>query len=166
MFALISLCAGVSALTSDPRFLLVRDGRLTAAWGLWFFASLFTKRPVAFAFARVLLEGRRAWDRRTRGWAPPTEQSWDQLWDEEPAFRRIWLVSAAIWGAGTLADAVVRVIMAYALPVDEVPALGGASWPVTFVVLQVITNIYYHRAGLWPLLSAPRRSVPESPINA
>jgi hypothetical protein len=65
-----------------------------------------------------------------------------------------------------MADAVLRVLMAYALPVDEVPGLSGALWPVTFVVLQVITNIYYHRAGLWPLLSAQRRTVSESPINA
>ncbi|HJP76326.1 MAG TPA: VC0807 family protein [Pseudonocardiaceae bacterium] len=162
MFALISLSAGVSALTSDPRFLLVRDGWLTGAWGLWFFASLFTRRPVAFAFARVLLEGRRAWDSRTRRWAPPTERSWDQLWDEEPAFRRIWRMSTVMWGAGTVVDAVLRVIMAYTLPVDEVPALGGALWPVTFVVLQVITNIYYHRAGLWRMLIA----VPQPAISA
>lgn len=166
MFALISLSAAVSALTSDPRFLLVRDGWLTGAWGMWFFGSLFTRRPVAFALARVLLEGRRVWDSRTRGWARPTQRSWDRLWDEEPRFRRIWRISTALWGAGTMADAVLRVLMAETLPVDEVPALSGALWPVTFVVLQVITNVYYHRAGLWPLLSAQGRTVSESPINA
>ena len=64
-------------------------------------------------------------------------------------------MSSVIWGAGLLADAVIRVAMAYALPVDVVPGLGGALWPVTFVVLQVVTNVYYQLAGLNRLLGAP-----------
>ncbi len=44
--------------------------------------------------------------------------------------------------------------MSYTLPVTAVPALGGALWPVTFLLLQVITNIYYHFAGLNRLLGA------------
>jgi hypothetical protein len=59
-----------------------------------------------------------------------------------------------MWGTGLLADAVARVIMSYTLPVAVVPGLGGALWPVTFVVLQVVTNIYYHFAGLNRLLGA------------
>ncbi len=35
-----------------------------------------------------------------------------------------------------------------------VPGLSGALWPVTFVVLQVITNIYYQVAGLNRMLGA------------
>jgi ABC-type glycerol-3-phosphate transport system permease component len=165
MFALMLLSAGVSALTSDPRFLLVRDGWLTGVWGLWFFASLLTRRPVAFAFARVFLEGRRAYDQRTRGWVAPTPKSWDELWDEEPRFRRIWRVSTVMWGVGTMADAALRVLMAYALPVDVVPGLNGALWPVTLIALQVITNVYYFRAGLWRILSAERPAVPAESIS-
>lgn len=48
--------------------------------------------------------------------------------------------------------------MAYTLPVDRVPALGGALWPVTFLVLQVITNVYFFRAGLWDMLRGERDS--------
>jgi len=35
-----------------------------------------------------------------------------------------------------------------------VPGLSGALWPVTFVVLQVVTNIYYQFAGLNRMLGA------------
>ena len=38
---------------------------------------------------------------------------------------------------------------------NVVPGLGGALWPVTFVVLQLITNVYYQLAGLNRLLGAP-----------
>jgi hypothetical protein len=39
--------------------------------------------------------------------------------------------------------------------VTVVPALGSALWPVTFVLIQIVTNVYYHRAGLYRLLGAP-----------
>ena len=32
--------------------------------------------------------------------------------------------------------------------------LGGLLWPVTFVVIQLVTNAYYHRAGLYRILGA------------
>ncbi len=35
-----------------------------------------------------------------------------------------------------------------------VPGLGGVLWPATFVVIQVVTNVYYHRAGLYRILGA------------
>jgi hypothetical protein len=151
----------LSFVTDSPRFLLARDGFITALWGLWFLATLrprWARRPAAFVMARPLMEGRRLFG----------SASWDDLWASEPAFGKIWRVSTAIWGAGLLADAVVRVLMSYTLPVAVVPGLGGALWPVTFVVIQVATNVYYHRAGLYRLLDAPindwrpRRAVPRS----
>jgi hypothetical protein len=44
--------------------------------------------------------------------------------------------------------------MAYALPVSVVPGLAGALYPVTVLVLQVVTNVYFHRAGLYRMLGA------------
>jgi hypothetical protein len=146
LFVLTTIVASilVSVIARDPRFLLARDGLITGLWGLWFLASVRARRPAAFTFARPLLEGRKSF----------TVRDWDALWQAEPAFRRIWRVSTVMWGTGLLADAVARVIMSYTLPVAVVPGLGGALWPVTFVVLQVVTNIYYHFAGLNRLLGA------------
>jgi hypothetical protein len=134
----------VSVVARDPRFLLAKDGLITGLWGLWFLASVRARRPAAFGFARPLMEGRRMFAVR----------DWDALWQAEPAFRRIWRVSTVIWGTGLLADAAVRVVMSYTLPVAVVPGLGGALWPVTFVLVQIITNIYYQAAGLNRLLGA------------
>jgi hypothetical protein len=134
----------LSLLTDNPRFLLAREGFITALWGLWFLATLRAKRPAAFRLARPLMEGRRSFG----------QASWDELWATEPAFGRIWRVSTVMWGAGLLVDAVLRVLMSYTLPVAVVPGLGGALWPVTFIVLQVVTNVYYHRAGLYRMLGA------------
>jgi len=134
----------ISVISHSPRFLLAKDGLLTSVWGIWFLASLRARRPAAFLFARPLLEGRRAFAVR----------DWDLLWDTEPRFRRIWRVSTVIWGLALLADAVIRVVMSYTLPVDVVPGLGGALYLVTFVVIQIVTNVYYQMAGLNRLLGA------------
>ena len=42
--------------------------------------------------------------------------------------------------------------MATTFPVGVVPTLGGALWPVTFVLLQVVTNVYFARAGFFRIL--------------
>jgi hypothetical protein len=152
MTTLLLFSSGASLLSGSPRFLLARDGAITAITGIWFFASLLGKRPLTFTFARPLLEGRKLFDPTIRQWVTPTGQSWDTLWQRIPAFRRLWRVTAAIWGACTLLDAMIRVVMAYTLPVDVVPGLTGMLWPVTFMLLQVITNIYFLRAGFWQML--------------
>ncbi len=144
VLATIAVSITVSAVARDPRFLLARDGLITGLWGLWFLASIGARRPAAFVFARPLLEGRKLF----------TAGDWDALWQAEPAFRRIWRVSTLMWGTGLLIDAAIRVVMSYTMPVTAVPALGGALWPVTFVLLQVISNVYYHFAGLNRLLGA------------
>jgi len=134
----------ISLISASPRFLLAKDGLLTGVWGIWFLTSVWARRPAAFLFARPLLEGRRAFAVR----------DWDALWDAEPRFRRIWRVSSVIWGLALLADAAIRVLISYTLPVDVVPGLGGALYLVTFVVIQIVTNIYYQIAGLNRLLGA------------
>jgi hypothetical protein len=152
VLAMMALGVGASLVSGSPRFLLAKDGWLTGAWAAWFFTSLLTRRPATFVFARPLLEGRRVFDPAARAWVPPAARSWDQLWDQVPAFRRAWRVTTVIWAAAMLTDAVIRITMAWTLPVDTVPALGAALWPVTFIVLQVITNVYFHRTGLWAIL--------------
>jgi hypothetical protein len=138
MLATFTASILVSVIAHSPRFLLAKDGLITGAWGLWFIATLWGARPAAYIFGRPLMEALPIY----------TAGPWDVLWESEPGFRRIWRVSTVIWGTGLLVDAAIRLVMSYTLPVNVVPALSGALWPVTFVVIQVITNVYYELAGL------------------
>ncbi|MFD9125724.1 VC0807 family protein [Kitasatospora sp. NPDC059571] len=140
-----TMLLGVAAalVSGSPRFLLAKDGWLTGVAGLWFLISIRARRPLLFHGGRPLLEGRF----RSDG------TSWDVLWEREPAFRRIWRVSTAIWGVAMLLDAAARVVMAYSLPVDAVPGLGALLWPVTLLLLQLVNGVYYEVAGLWRLTS-------------
>jgi len=152
MLAALAVTAALSLVTGSPRALLARDGLVTAAWAAFMYASLLAQRPVTFTESRPLLEGRRVFDPTARAWVRPSAQSWDRLWQQVPRFRQIWRACTVIWGTAILADAVIRVIIAYTLPVGTVPALGGALWPVTFVALQIVTNVYFARSGFWRIL--------------
>jgi hypothetical protein len=150
MVATMALALLTSVIAGDPRFLLAKDGIVTGSWGLWVPAQCPGRRPAALVFARPLMEHVKLFGSR----------SWDRLWDTEPQFRRIWRVATVMWGAGLLADAAVRVVISYMLPVDAVPAIGGLLYPVTFVVLQVAGNIYFTRGRPVP---APRRALASEP---
>lgn len=67
--------------------------------------------------------------------------------DHHPSVRRVLRGLTALWGFGLLVDAALRVLMAYALPVDEVPLLDGVLYGVTWITLQIITQITLYRTG-------------------
>ncbi|SEK67500.1 hypothetical protein SAMN05414137_10370 [Streptacidiphilus jiangxiensis] len=141
MLSMLVASALVSLVSGSPRFLLAREGWLTGITGLWFIASLRASRPLAFLYTRPMLEGHRR--------LADIPGDWDELWERLPRFRRIWKVGSVLWGVALLADSVVRVIMAYTLPMDSVPALGTLLYVATSVVLIVITNVYYVASGLY-----------------
>jgi hypothetical protein len=93
-------------------------------------------------FARTIFEGNKQF----------TSEPWDSMWRRSPNFRRGWRISAVIWGIGLLIDAVIRVIIAYSLPVDVVPAVATALFPVTAVVLIVIDQVNQHYNGIRGML--------------
>ncbi|MFJ2031129.1 VC0807 family protein [Streptosporangium sp. NPDC087985] len=152
MTAMMVLGVGVSLISGSERFLLAREGWLTAAVGIWFLASLRAGMPLTFLFSRPLMEGRFP--------IHGTGETWDVLWERLPRFRRAWRVTAVLWGAGTLLDAAARVVMAYTLPVDAVPALGSALYAGTSITLIVIANVYFITVGLFD-----RRSAMYAPLN-
>jgi len=152
ILAALALSAAAALVNGSPRALLAREGLTTGAWAAYMSLSLLAARPATFVVSRPLLEGRRVFDPVSRRWVRPAAVSWDELWERVPRFRRIWRVCTVIWGTAILADAVIRVTMAWTLPLNIIPALGGALWPVTFVVLQVPTNVYFARSGFWRIL--------------
>ncbi len=129
---------GISLLAGSTQFLLAREAVMTGVTGVWFIASVWARRPLVYLFSKPLLEGRLRWP-----------SSWDQLWERSPRFRHMWRVSSVLWGIGSLADAALRVVMAYTLPADVVPAPGTALYAGTSAVLIVITTVYYIASGVY-----------------
>jgi hypothetical protein len=125
---------------------------MTGVTGIWFLTSLRGSRPLAYRFTRPLVEGRFRWP-----------EHWDELWPRSPLFRRMWRNASLLFGAGTLLDAVLRVVFAYTLPPDVVPALGLALTVVTLLVVNVVVGIHYARSGVYDAGSPLRRGVEAEP---
>lgn len=144
VFVLVLLVVGVavSFITGSPRFLLAKSGWVTASIGAAFLITLLSARPLAFTLARAML-------RRSPMATRLRTETWDERWESEPGFRRPWRVATVLWGVAMIVDAAARVIMAYTLPIDAVPALGTALWAVTFVAVQAVQHLYFTRVGLW-----------------
>lgn len=136
MTTVLVLSTALALVAGSPRFLLAKDAWVTGAVGVWFIASCWARRPLAYVFARAVGEGRFGW--------PP---DWEARWDRAPRFRRMWRVASVLWGVGTLLDAVLRWVMAYTLPIDVVPVLTQVLFIVTGVVLFLVTNVYYVLCG-------------------
>ncbi|SEB36495.1 hypothetical protein SAMN04489806_0173 [Paramicrobacterium humi] len=154
VLAVLGGSIALSFITGSPRFLLAKEGWFTAAIGGAFLVSLRFRRPLAFSFARAMVQPTRLGERLN-------VSSWDALRESDARVRRIWRTATVLWGVVMIADAVVRVVIAYVLPVDVVPLVGGVLWGVTFVVVQVAQHRYFEHSGLWRRLAQPSNR-PES----
>ncbi len=161
MLSMLVLSTAISFIGGSPRFLLARDAWLTGVTGLWFLVSAWGNRPLSYLYTRPLLERRFG----------PAGVPWDQLWASLPRFRRLWRISSVLWAIGLLVDALLRVLMAYRLPIDSVPGLGTLLYLVTTAVLIIVTNVCYIVGGLYnphsrlyaPLFTQPPTSTDDRP---
>ncbi|BCJ40979.1 hypothetical protein GCM10010168_47220 [Actinoplanes ianthinogenes] len=132
----VALSVGVSAMTGDPRTMLIRDawaGLIGGLIGVWLLASVWFGRPAlmvlirAFVLAKVGPDGLRAWEAR---------------WDTDHDFRRALRLLTFVWGCATLLNVVVTILAAYLLPLDLAPAVLNAAWPV-ILVPTLVFHLYY-----------------------
>ncbi|MEU2872402.1 VC0807 family protein [Streptomyces olivoreticuli] len=132
---LLALGAATSLLTGSARFLLAKDGAMTGAAGLCILATLLMRRPfIASVLMSVTAEERRA------GLAAN--------WRDSPMFRHVMRVLTVVWGVGLIADAVVRIVLAYALPVDAVPLISNLQYVVAFLLLEGLSRVYGRRRSV------------------
>ena len=133
----------VALVAGSTEFLLAKEAVLTGVTGVWFLVSAAGDRPLAYVFSKPLLSGRARW---------PAD--WDGLWASAPRWRRMWRVSSVLFGIGSIADALARVLFAYTLPADVVPALATGLYAVTGVLLIIVVNVYYVLSGVYDPRSA------------
>ena len=140
LFTLAAIVVGTakSLVTGDPRTLLVRDSWIFGALGLWVLATLFTQHPFIRTTSRTIVtvkvgeEGYRQWDAR---------------WDNDCRFRSWLRVLTAVWGMGFTLDALVRVLLAYTIPIDSVPLVSTVQWLVVLGGLVTFHIAYITKHG-------------------
>lgn len=119
---------------SDPRLFLVKESVVTGLFGLVLLGSLVVApRPLMFYFGR----------RFATGGAPARIEWWNGLW-RFAGFRRTQWVLTLVWGIVLLAEAVIRVVLTYTLPVATMVVVNNVA-PLVVIGLLVLWTITYAR---------------------
>jgi intracellular septation protein A len=121
MLAEFGVGLGFALLSGDARFLVAKESFSTAVAGLIFLATCGFGRPMI-------------WHAAAR-FQPHARAELERLWRDSPGFRRRFRMLTIGWGAGLLAEAVARVVVAYTLPVD---AAAGMSQLLRFGAMGLL----------------------------
>jgi intracellular septation protein A len=135
MLAEFGVGLGFALLTGDARFLVAKESFSTAVAGVIFFATCVYGRPMI-------------WHAAAR-FQPAARAELDRLWRGSPGFRRTFRMLTIGWGAGMLAEAVVRIVVAYTLPVDTAAGLSQLLrfGTMGLLVLWTLATVRRRRAG-------------------
>lgn len=131
MVAVFALLVVASWLTGDPGILLAKESILSGFLGLLLVGSCLVGRPVMYSFLRRVNAGK-----------AELLTQWDELWRTRPSFRRIFTMMSIVWGAGLLAEAIVRLPLIYLLPID---VTAGISTFLQFgsLALLIARSLWY-----------------------
>lgn len=108
--------------------MFAKDGWITGVIGLVFLATL---RGQPFIY-RVLSSVARG-DKRAE---------LERNWQASPTFRHVMRRLTAVWGVGLLLDSVVRVVLAYTLPIDSVMLVTTLQYVALFMGLELFSRRY------------------------
>ncbi|MFI9384599.1 VC0807 family protein [Kutzneria sp. NPDC052558] len=136
LFTLSILIGSVatSFVVGSPRFLLAKDGWMTAVAGAWILVTL-RKTPFLQQFMQSLTSGE-------------VRQRFTACWSDSPSYRHAMRVATAVWGVGLVLDAGIRVLLAYSLPVDQVPLVNTLQYIAVYTLLQIFTQRYLRSKSL------------------
>jgi len=107
---------------------------MTAVAGTWTLITL-RKTPFLQQFLKSLTTGE-------------VHERMMACWRDSPAYRHAIRVATAMWGVGLVLDAGVRVVLAYSLPVDQVPLINTLQYIAVYTLLQIGTRRYLKRKSL------------------
>ncbi|HVV20271.1 MAG TPA: VC0807 family protein [Pseudonocardiaceae bacterium] len=126
---------GLSFVTGDDRFLLLKDSFLTAAFSIVLFGSCVLGKPFMYHASK-----------RFGAAGSAQEEEWERKWRELPRFRRLFRFITAIWGIAFLVDSLVRIPIVYELPIDMAAVVAGLLTPTMLVGLLIWSLAHARRA--------------------
>lgn len=130
MLVVFGLGLVLALVSGDEHFLLLKSSIVTGAVGITFLATAFGSRPLTLAAAESFQPRKRA-----------------QIAEEfrtDPDVRRGFRVCSIVWGAGLIAEALIRIPLVYLLPVSVMVGLGEVMLFVSIGLLMA-WNVWYVR---------------------
>jgi len=134
VLAVIAVGVGLSLLSGDARFALVKESLLTGAIGLAMLGSLAAPRPLMYYCGRKF-----ATDGSPEGLA-----RWESYWVKSAMFRRSNRMMTVVWGAAFVVEAAVRIVAAYTLATSTAVAVS-AIVPLAIIGLLMAWTIGYSK---------------------
>jgi intracellular septation protein A len=131
--ATIAISLIVTVLSGDPKILQIRESFLTVPFGLVLLVSLFLPRPFMFYMARHFASGN----------DPASEARFNLLWQQNERLRRLLHVQTAVWGAGFLLEAAIRITLVLTLSVQQFQMIS----PFVIYGIIAILVIWTLRSG-------------------
>lgn len=132
----VAITATVSLIGAhSARALLIKDSGVTGLFGALCLATLLAPRPLMFYFSRKFA---------TDG-TPESTAWWNGLWQYE-GFRRTMTVMTTVWGVTYLAEAGLRIALAYALPTDTMVIISPIMIYAVLGMLGAWTAFYGKRS--------------------
>jgi len=117
---------GLSLLTGDAKFLLIKESFATGIAALAFIGSCFVGRPLIYHAALRMQEG-----------DPARAAEFERKWSDLPEFRRNFRIMSAVWGVGLLFDAVARIPLVLALSTSAAVTASTVLFIATMVLLSL-----------------------------
>ncbi|MEJ2888510.1 VC0807 family protein [Actinomycetospora aeridis] len=139
MLGMFGLGLALAFASDDPRFMLLSDSFTTSVVALGFLGSLVVGKPLTLSAFQT--------------WKPREAGKMDEYYRTNPVVRRLFRVSALVWGLGLLIESVARIPLVYALPVEVMVGVSAALLIATNAGLAV-WNVAYavrqsRRASAW-----------------
>ncbi|GAB4588239.1 VC0807 family protein [Nocardia sp. IFM 10818] len=117
-----------SMISGDARTLIIRDSFGTAAVGLAFLVSAVISRPLTYVAARKFLATT----------DPAHLPAMEEAYRTVASVSRTHIRLSVMWGAGLLGEAVLRIVLAYRLPVSTMAWLSSVLMVATMSVLMAV----------------------------
>ncbi|MFE3254617.1 VC0807 family protein [Nocardia sp. NPDC059091] len=117
-----------SLISGDARMMIVRDSLTTAVIGLAFGVSALLGKPLTYVAARKAFAN-----------SPAKLAEMEHKFRTNPLVRRVHNRIAGMWGVGLVGESVLRVVLAYRLPIHTMAWLSSALMIGVTVVLMAIT---------------------------
>ncbi|QIS05640.1 hypothetical protein F5X71_27990 [Nocardia brasiliensis] len=125
-----------SLISGDPRMMIVKDSVGTLLVGLAFLISAVVGKPLTYLAAR----------KAAVAGGPARVAALEQVYRDNAAKRRMFATLAVLWGAGLVAEAAIRAVLAYQLPIPTMAWLSPVLMIAVVVPLLAATIALRKRA--------------------
>ncbi|ASF12160.1 hypothetical protein NBRGN_031_00180 [Nocardia brasiliensis NBRC 14402] len=125
-----------SLISGDPRMMIVKDSAGTLLIGLAFLISAVVGKPLTYLAAR----------KAAVAGGPARVAALEAVYRDNAAKRRMFAALAVLWGAGLVGEAMIRVVLAYQLPIPTMAWLSPVLMIAVIVPLLATTVVLRKRA--------------------